>query len=662
MDVAREAMGPLSRALEALTNSSNGQIAALASLALKFGAAAGLLVILGKATKDLSDRGVEVINVGEAWSGIMDRLALSFGGTTKAVHDGEEAVKKFQQAAIDLDPAARAAADGLALLEQNGLKVVDVIAAMQSGIPPTVSEMAKAESASFDWGQAVRSQADAINKALNELRITSPKLAEELGRDWAATARAASENLPGATEKWHKLTEEILAIGSVVPDVVGRVVAAHKELGDKAGPELAKFTQQVDLLAQHEERLRDAGFTEAQVWEKLKSEYAEVAKGAALFSGQLDLLGLAEQKEVAQVRETVAVRAGLSDAIDKNAAKIINEAKEVTALNTVIEAHNKSQSDRLTTIRALLPAIDTMIAKIDKQRDSDGKLDASQQALLDSLQGWRSEIGKAVDATDKLDKLVASHEKTISALRGKYDDLTLAYERNRQKAIQTSSDEINAAERQEKQIEASIDGQITALEAAHRRGEISNSDYSNQVAALQLEEITARNATWERIDLITVDEQTKLSELQAKYTEATNGIVLDLLRQGETLASSKVIHDSYTASVQEEVTKLVELANKQSDAGVAAGLHTTAIKTLGKGLDEIAKGSIKDVHDGMALTNQVFQDGADKHIPAVSGALGGLREELRATAAELRIVIDLAGQISISNTGGEAGGGGEGGP
>jgi hypothetical protein len=632
-----EALGPLGRALQGLASSSDASTASVGRLLLPLAAAAGAIAVLGKAMGELHDRGVEVSKLGDLVGSVMDHLAVALGGTSKATQEAVDAYEKAQKGLEDLTAATVSYKSGLDLIINSGLDLKAVLVGTTDAANQAAQQVEVLGEGVVVTGRSLGDtvdQIDRLNKNLNVLRVYSPQLAAEMSKDFAQIQHDIAAGVSGAATRLDELASKAQAAARSSDDLSKAIELTYGKDGPKA---FATFSASAQQVIERFDRLREAGVTEQQAFGILKGQFETTAAGASQFAGVLATMENSSlPAAAAKAKELVAAFGGLQDAIDKNTKKTIEQGAEFTRINAIIQAHSGSLADAQRTIRALLPEIDRQIVSLEKQRDSEGKLQVLQQALLDQAIVWKQLIGETANESKKLTDAVDAHGKKIADLSKKYEDLTRTYEINRAKLLESSDTAIAAAQKQAAAVGAAADQQINKLAAAYRAGEIDSQDYFRQVADLQLKEVDARRDAEQKIDKITADRDESLADLQKKQVEATQATVTALAKEGESVESARVLRQKYEQQTNANVAALIKEANEHANAASFIQEHGVRYQALGKLVDDVA----------------------GRSVPSMIGAFQNLDTVVIQLNGHFRELVQLGSQLSVTGGGGDAGAGG----
>lgn len=599
--LASEAVGPLGRALVALGGSGDGAAASLSRFILPLAAALGAAVALDKGLSALKDRGVDVSSASDAMSGALDAVAIALGGTSKATQDAVAAFMAAQKGIEDLDKASVSYKSGVDLIIGSGLDLKATLIG--------TTDAANASATSFEiLGEGVIStgrtvgdtidQISALNRDINIVRVSSPELAKQMATDFATIEKDIAAGVAGASTRLDELGTKALDAAKSTEELTKQIEGTYGKDGPKA---FAQFSAGVQDTLDKFAALRKV-MTEQQAVAALKGQFDAAAAGAVAFAGVLatmkdrDLPGAS-----ARAKELDDAFGSMAASVNRAKQAIRDEAVEEDHVRSVIDAHSKSIADRNIAITALLPIIDSQIAKLDSQRDSTGKLTDVQQILFTQYSQWRGEIGKTNPELDKQNKAITDFTVNIGNIGKRFDDLTKTYEKQRAETILNADTAIAQAQRQRQAVSAEVDGQIADLDAAHRNGEVSNADYFAKVAELQTKEVDARRDAESKTAVIQQTEESKLADLQTAYGEATAEIKRILGEQGQTIESARKIHEALAKQAKVTSDALVTEANRHADlAASMAGVFGSVDKALkdlsksGGGLD-LTKGALGDV-------------------------------------------------------------------
>ena len=629
--LAQPALGGFGRALAALAGTGDNAAASISKMLLPLAAVAGATVVVEKTLKELQARGVDVGDISGLLSKAMDALAVSMGGTSKASADVAKSFDATQKTFHDLEPAARDYASAQALITATG---IDMTGALAAAIDKATS-LGEVFKHGFQGGGPVDAAQKILrqfNVDLNEIRKTSPELAESFIRDFGALSAAAAKGSKDAIAALQGIMDAAHANAELSRDLIAQI---KKDFGEEGPKAFGQFSAAAQALSSHLATLRAAGFSDAEAFAALKPEVTAVANGAVEFATLLP--NLSERIRTA-AKDALAMGAaflGTTAIIAAHTKALDAEWKEIGNLDHAIEANSKNLEDRRRIITALLPSIDKMIADTDRHRDSEGKLDAAWEAARNTLEKYRNEIKSTAAETDKFQKIVDAQTKSLADLAHKHDDLTKAYEKQRAEVERTANSAIATEEKKQKAVSISISEEIAGLD----RSVLGNREYGDQVAALQMKEVNARRKTETDISKITDDETIKLGELQGKYKSATDGILEQIGRYGSTLEEARKIRGEYDKAVGATSAALILEANKHGDAAAKTTLHWRA-------LDAATASMLKLQTTG---------------APAVIGALDAVETKIISVNGHLGTLISNLKQIDVGAgaTPGSEGGGAE---
>lgn len=646
LPLATRELGPFGSSLRALSQSQNEWVAGLAKTLVPLAAIGGALALADKALQGFRDRGVEVPSFAGAAGAALDTLAIAIGGTSKASQEAIDSFQKAQKSVEDLDRATVSYKSGIDLIVSSGLDLKTTL----SGI----TENANASGKSFDVisegtisaGRSIGETIDKItqlNQDINVLRLYSPELARQMSSDFAQIGRDVAAGVAGASERLDELGRKARDSAKAQEELSKAIEGTYGKDGPKA---FAAFSAGAQEVIARFDALRAAGFTEQQAFAALKGQFDATSAGANQFAGVLAILKDSSLPgTAARIKELEQAHAGLTETIDKNIRKVQEESIEANRLLVVIDANTHSIADRERAVTALLPVINAQIAAIEKQRDAEGNLQASQQIILDRLKALREETGRVQPEMEKLRRTVEDQAISIGNLGKRFEDLTKSYETQRAATIRSADTAIAQAERQRLAVTRSVDKEIIDLESAHQRGEISQSEYADKIAEQNNRVVEARRKAERETTVIQADETSKVDQLAKDYGEATAEIQRVLGRQGETIESARKVHETLAKQAKETSEALVTEANRHSDLARAAtkvyGNFDTALKEISKsgGSLDTMRGKLADVEGVLGTIDGKLQSvigglkqldvggagsGKDVAQPGTSGAGNGL--------------------------------------
>lgn len=282
-------------------------------------------------------------------------------------------------------------------------------------------------------------------------------------------------------------------------------------------------------------------------------------------------------------------------------ASLLSLVDDGGRIQASLKAGAEEFGNEKTAILANRQAILDHIGALERLKTANADDEAWRLRQIEQYRKLADTGGLLKTATESLIDARNKERDAISAQITHLDNLTAAYTKERAAVTLRADSEIAQAERARRATESALDSQISALDAAHRAGTISNEEYFSKVNDLQGQEVAARQAARDKEDKIQQDEQAKLTDLETKYKSSSTAIVEDLARQGVGIEAARKIHDTYTKQVADEAKALIDEANKHADSAVKVKEHAAGYVALGGALKQVSDTALPDV--GTAVDN-----------------------------------------------------------
>lgn len=619
-----EALGPFGRALGVLAQGTDSWVTTLARAALPLAAVLGAAVALDRGLKGLQERGVDVSTIGDITAGVMDRLAVSLGGTSKEGVGLEKAFRTAAAGLADLTATTKSYLDVADLLAAANLKpelVLEQLAATIPDVSQKLGALGENYAAMPSRADLAAASLERFNQQIDRIRVIDPTKANELA---AALVKLAAEG---------NLTRETLA---PLVDAANKGNDAYntfaQTLKDRYGPNTAEavkatsfLTAEAASLKTRIDALSESGATEAHIFASLGPEIQKVATTASYFGSIVALLPPEIQALIARLQAWAAAHGGVNAEIDKTRAKIQDEVNSFNAIRDAVDQGTQRFGDHRAAVTALSGPIEKLVADLQKQRDTEGLLGATEQSMLDTLTKWLAELGKQPGATTAAQKALDEYAKKVA-------DVTVKLQEH-QKALQ--DDLVKIEERRQKEISASAEVaqktiadltlEISQTQHSYDQRAISGEDYNVKINTLFADLAKARTKAYEQEVAINRDSDKAKDDLLTKDSEVT----AKLLKNREDLnATAQVGTRLAQERAEQEKAVIVELqdqAQKEAVAKTAVDQHAQSTRDFTRDL-KVLIGDV-DTHTARVKAN------ADAHV-ALQGAIAGTRAQVQGLAQD----------------------------
>jgi ABC-type transporter Mla subunit MlaD len=574
------------------------------------------VALFAEGSRELKARGVDVATTGDLIDKVWTGVSVALGGTSEAALEAERGLAAMQRRTKETDVTQRQFASGLDLVAAAG---IDVNQFLENAAPAFRTFTEQIESGIPALDNAGKGLHD-FNVALNEVRLTMPGVAEELAAKFIELGKRVQEGDQEAIASLRELNEHVQELGDRSRAVVDRI---KKDYGDDAPRAFGEFTGAAATAVPAFEQLTAGGVTGAAAYAMLKKEFAATVEGAQRFAKEIPNLDAGLQANIGVAEKVHAQYGSIEVALDKVRAKWIESGKTINEINDAIAEGTTRLGSRAAAIRAVEPAIDALTKHIEKQRDAEGQLDATNQSLLDALLKWKAEIGHTTPEVDKLTKAIEDQEKKVSGLVDRiqdkiraYNDSAAAVERHRVTTVRAAQEEFDA-------VRKSTVDQTIALNAQHAARLISEEEYLAEFNRIQAEEIEARRKHEAEIVTINQEAHDKTVDLQKKLQEQTAEIEKVLAAEGQSFRNALGVHSSYERSLRDKLIPAL------ADHSRAESESRTAVDVLGIGFEGLASKSIPGVRTELqrlagdartaAAAIRDIKKAADEAFPVVSG-------------------------------------------
>lgn len=557
----------------------------LSSLLLPLGfvaaAAMGLSSVLGA----LQKRGLDVKTLGELGAEAMDKFSIALGGTSGAVEKMVDAAAKAQDGLEGLDETTRSYADAASLLTASGVDAEKTFEAMSVAALTSnqaIEDMERGFSSTKEPIDAAREAADQFVKQLNLIRLVEPGIAQELTGRFVELAKSGKL----ASEEGEELLKTLTGLAAGA-EVTAKSFNAFGEKADEARAAFVALETNATSLEARFKELKEAGFTDAQAFTVLKGEIEKVATGSKRFADIIATLPPVLRGTFQHITDLAGRFGGLDTAIEKNRAKLQESVNSFNAINAAIEVGTQRYGSHALAISAVLPAVEKLIAEIEKRRDVEGQLQVSDQAMLDSLERLRGGTGLLATETQKLITEQAKQAEQVDGivdslkkLFNEYDKGAAAIEKHRKVTVDSAREESD-------EVRKSTTQQMQDLSAALNSFQVSQEDFNAEYARLQNEQVDARRKAEAEEFAINQKARADVIELQ-KVTQEKYGEIDEKLRaHNVTLTEALTVQSRYNASrgvaakaIDDEATALEKVRGiLGGDLGIAAAMDRTQTST-----------------------------------------------------------------------------------
>jgi len=575
VDLARESLGQWGRALGAATESTNPFISAIGRFLLPLAAAAGGLVLFNKVAGEMQQRGVDISTVGDKWSSVMDGLAVALGGTSKAAGEAEKAFAATQAKMDDLSGTQREFATGADLLVGLGLDVAKSFDAWTDSTQVLGGALQEFPTFIAQGGQAV----DLFNTRLNEIRVVSPRLAEQFATDFKRVTQAAIDGEAGAGAALTKLNADESEAANKARAFVTEFADHYKKFPEAAA-DLGKFTAGLDEAVRHMETFGKSGMNQRQVYEAMKPELTALAQLMNKYGAEIANLAKTDPvigANIAKLRELAGAAPAVTDKIKEFNLAQAEQKKSFDNLVGSIDAAVKKDGDYRAAVTAARSEIDSRITSLEKQKSTLTGLTAAQEAQLAQLLRMRKEYSDVSVEQDKFNKFQEDGVKKAHDLSKSYEDLTKARQKDQEAIEKHRVEFIAGLDAELKKAVESGNAQVKALDDQHKAMEIDDHEYAQSVNQIFADMAAAKRAAVEAEDKANAEAAQKEKEHQKTYEEAAGEIAKAMEKVNETLSSAKQKQAEYDAAT---ATSLERVRGQWEKTTETVHLHASSYAEL----------------------------------------------------------------------------------
>jgi hypothetical protein len=628
-------LGTFGRAVTTLAGDTNSWVGALARAALPVAALLGAAVALDKGLKGLRDRGVDVGTMADVTGSIMDQLAVAFGGTTKAGAEMEKAFLAAQKSIEGLTVAERDYLTSSDLFAASGLDTAAVFKAMADTVPAVNRELGHMSQEFSEMPtpiEAARSELDKLNEQINRMAKVDPagarQLREELARLAAAGRLAASDLAP---------LREAAAFGEAAfqkfSDVLQNVYGKNVDEVSKISGTLGRETS---ALASKMEQLANAGLNEGAIYDKLSAQIKKVALSSAEYAAAVEQLPSKLRAWITEVQRLEAEHGGLTVFLAKNHEQLLKNIGAFNEIARAVDTGTARFGDHKAAVSAVSTAIDGLIKDLEKQRDTEGQLGLSQQAMLDGLLRWNAEIGKSSPA-------LTSASKDLEAYTKKITDLGFAIEKNRKefeqhikKIEEDRLASIAASDAVVAKLIVNSAIEVKTLNSQLAAQTISQTEYNTSVNRLFAEQAIAKAAAYEQERAINEKAKQDRDELVAKDTEAKNRLKENLDAANAGYAAAVTAREGFIKQQKEMVSGLQKEQEIQALAPAKIDAHAKSQREFTADIKEVVTHTSK-ANDALTLhlTHHGTLQSPEKGVPATTKRVSELGTQFGVTAGEV---------------------------
>ena len=582
----------------------------------------------------LKSRGVETTTIMDFFGQVMDKVAISMGGTSAATQKVAVDILKYEDKLKETGQTQDAFATGSGRLAASNASVGDSMNRLQPGMLTMIQQFL----GMGDGSDKAAVEIEKLNGRLNILAAFDPKGARDLNDQLIAMV---NQGTPAATA-----IDKITAEANKQINSFSQLTAELAKVGPRAQDAFAEAATSMGPLIAERQKLLALGYPEAQVDAVLSAAYQKLAGDIRLVGPALADTSVDFQQQAAQI---IALAGKIDDPYLAKLEKLKEAQDKQKAdfgqVNDAINASALKYGQLGQAVITLSPEILKMSDALHKEQDAGVALDATQTKELAILDAWIAKYklrGAALDADSAKED---AHAKKIYDTVNALDSESKKYEETTAKITATLQEQTRSIDATKNATLTSIQAQIDAL----TREGINDQAHADKLNQLLGEESAAeQKALQEKIAALDTA-ASKQKEADAAATQSKTTLLSNLKEEtgGEEdwLAKAKQVHDGYKAAVGGDVTAMnaVQKALGQTVGQmVAAGttIETTVtpkIKSHGVAYDEAGHKidtfgeKVKSVVEPLGALGTAM-DGAKGHVDAFGDAHGNATPKINATA------------------------------